>query len=72
MRTAVEKKKPGSFALAAPAHIRNFLECVHSRQEPNAPVEAGQDTNLVLYMAMDSLRQRRRLIWNAAARRVDR
>jgi len=24
-----------------PAHMRNFLECVRSRREPNAPVEAG-------------------------------
>ena len=23
------------------AHVRNWMECIRSRQEPNAPVEAG-------------------------------
>ena len=36
-------------------------------QGSNAPVEAGQATNIVLCMAMQSLREGRRLKWNAAA-----
>ena len=71
MKPAAESKKPGSFAQAAPSHIRNFMECIRSRHEPNAPVEAGQATNIVLCMAMDSLRKGRRLKWNAQARRVE-
>ena len=71
MKAAAESKKPGSFAQAAPSHIRNFLECIRSRKEPNAPVEAGQATNIVLCMAMDSLRKGQRLKWNAQARRVE-
>jgi predicted dehydrogenase len=71
MQSSLAKKKPGSFSLAAPSHIRNFLECIRSRQEPNAPVEAGQDTNIILCMAMESLRKGRRLSWNANARRVE-
>jgi len=62
-------------AMAAPipieTHIQNFLDCVKSRKEPNAPVEAGQATNVVLCMAMDSMRKGRRLKWNAAARKVE-
>ncbi len=71
MKPSVEKKKPGSFSLAAPAHIRNFLECIRSRKDPNAPVEAGQATNIVLCMAMDSLRTGKRLRWNAGTRKVE-
>jgi predicted dehydrogenase len=71
MKASVESRKPGSFGLAAPMHIRNFLECIKSRREPNAPVEAGQATNIVLCMAMDSLRKGRRLRWNAATQRVE-
>jgi predicted dehydrogenase len=71
MKASAESKKPGSFAQAAPSHIRNFIECIRSRQEPNAPVEAGQATNIVLCMGMDSLRKGRRLKWNAQARRVE-
>src|ERR1035438_3783539 len=55
LKPSVEKKQPRSFDHAAPSHIRNFLECIKSRQEPNAPVEAGQATAIVLCMAMDSL-----------------
>jgi len=65
MKPSAELKKPGSFGLAAPAHIRNFLECVRSRKDPNAPVEAGRDTAIALALAMDSLRQGRRMRSNA-------
>ncbi|HZT33228.1 MAG TPA: Gfo/Idh/MocA family oxidoreductase [Bryobacteraceae bacterium] len=71
MKASVDKRQPGSFNRAAPAHIRNFLECIRTRKDPNAPVEAGQATNIVLCMAMDSLRQGRRLKWNSQARRVE-
>jgi hypothetical protein len=64
-------RRPRAFDSATRAHIRNLLECVRSRREPNAPVEAGQSTNIVLCMAMESLRSGRRLKWNAAARIVE-
>src|SRR6185295_18962392 len=56
LKASEEKKKPGSFASAAPSHIRNVLECIKSRKDPNATVESGQGTAIVLAMAMDSLR----------------
>ncbi len=68
LKASVESKKPGSFSTAAPSHIRNFLECIRSRKDPNAPVEAGQATAIVLAMAMDSLRSGKRLKWNPATR----
>ena len=71
MKPGVNRREPGSFNRAAPAHVRNFLECIRSRKDPNAPVEAGQATNIVLCMAMQSLREGRRLKWNAAARKVE-
>jgi predicted dehydrogenase len=71
LKASVEKKKPGSFNSAAPSHIRNFLECLRSRKEPNAPVEAGQAANIALCMTMDSLRQGKRLRWNSQTRQVE-
>jgi predicted dehydrogenase len=71
MKPSIEVKKPGSFEPATRAHIRNFLECVRSRKQPNATAEMGQNTNIVLCLAMDSLRAGKRLKWNAAARRVE-
>ena len=71
MQPSVEKKKPGSFNAAAPSHIRNFMECIRSRKDPNAPVEAGQATNIVLCMTMDALRAGKRLKWNSRLRQVE-
>ncbi len=71
MKPAAERKSPGSFNLAAVSHIRNFLECIASRGDPNAPVEAGQATNIVLCMAMESVRSGRRLRGNVTNRRTE-
>ena len=38
---------------------------------PNAPVEAGQATNIVFCMAMESLRSGRRLRWNPQTRQTE-
>ena len=54
MKPTVERRSRAASISPAPSHIRNFLECIGSRKEPNAPVEAGQATNIVLWMAMDS------------------
>lgn len=66
-----EDMRVGSFVPATRDHIRNFLECVKTRQEPNAPVEGGLATAIVLCMTLDSLRAGRRLRWNAQTRRVE-
>jgi predicted dehydrogenase len=71
MTPSIKVRKPGSFSFATLSHVRNFLECIRSRKEPNANVDAGQATNIALCTAMDSLRQGRRLRWNAQARRVE-
>ncbi len=71
MKASVQRSEPGSFDRATLMHVRNFFECIRSRKEPNAPVEAGQATNIVLCMAMESLRSGRRLKWNAARRAVE-
>jgi predicted dehydrogenase len=67
----IEKRQPGSFESATRAHIRNFMECVQSRKDPNATVEMGQQTSVVLSMAIESLRSGRRMKWNGTAKRVE-
>jgi predicted dehydrogenase len=71
MFPTVEKKQPGSFESATRAHIRNFMECVRSRHDPNATVEMGQQTSVVLAMAVESLRSGRRMKWNVGARKME-
>ncbi len=59
------------FAHATDLHVANFLECVRTRQRPTAPVALGFQAALVVQMANMSLKQGRRLRWNASARRVE-
>lgn len=67
---AREQRRPGSFEPASHAHVLNFLECLRTRKEPAATVEMGQSTNVVLGMAVASLRSGRRMEWDAEARRM--
>jgi predicted dehydrogenase len=72
LKATAQKRQPGSFhRLAAPAHIRNFLDCVRSRRDPNATVENGQATTVVLAMAVEALRTGRKLRYNPTARRME-
>ena len=71
MFPTIEKQRPGSFDGATRAHIRNFMECIRSRKDPNATVEMGQQSSVVLAMSIEALRSGRRLKWNAAAKRVE-
>lgn len=61
----------GSFSQATDAHIQNFLECVRTRKQPNAPVEKGFQAALVIQMANLSLETGRRVRWNALTQKVE-
>lgn len=61
----------GGFTQATEAHVNNFLECVRTRATPNTPVEAGFQATLVTQMANISLREGRRVKWNAALDRAE-
>ncbi len=43
-------------------HVRNFLDCVRSRQEPNAPVEVGHRAVTGPHLANLALRSQRRVV----------
>ncbi len=63
--------KPGSFVAATRNHIRNFLECIRSRKDPNATVEMGNCAAVTLAIATQSLRTGRRLRFNPQTRKVE-
>ena len=46
------------------AHIRNFLDCVKSGNEPNCPFELGYRVAIATRMAVDSYRLARVLRWD--------
>lgn len=71
LKPSQERRKPGTFESASIAHIRNFLECVRSRKQPNATVEMGNAANIAVCMAIQSLRSGRRVKWNAVLRQAE-
>jgi predicted dehydrogenase len=54
---------------ALDVHTRNFLDCVKSRQKPNADMEIGYHSALPCLLALESLTQERAIGWDAAARK---
>jgi predicted dehydrogenase len=70
MKPSIQELRPGSFNSATRQHIRNFLEAVQTRKQPSAPPAVAQGTNIVLCMAMQSVREGRRLRWDAATKKV--
>ncbi len=52
------------------AHMRNWMECVRSRKQPNAPVEAGYSHAVALIMSNASLRTGMKATFDRAKRQV--
>jgi predicted dehydrogenase len=68
---AIQKKSPKGFGWATDLHVQNFLECVRTRKTPTAPMRIAFQAALVVQMANMSLKQGRRMKWNAVAQRVE-
>ena len=68
---AITAKSERGFGYATDLHVQNFLECVRTRKTPTAPMRIAFQAALVVQMANLSLRQGRRLRWNAAASKVE-
>lgn len=64
-------KSARGFGYATDLHVENFLACVKSRQTPTAPMRLGFQAALVTQLANLSLKQGRRMKWNAARQRVE-
>ena len=50
-------------------HTKNFLDCVRSRQKPNAHMEIGYNSALPCLLALESLQQGKPLGWDANGRK---
>jgi predicted dehydrogenase len=68
---AVEKRSEKGFDWATDLHVRNFLECIQTRQTPTAPVWLGFQAALVVQLANLSLKHGRRMKWNSGLNQVE-
>jgi predicted dehydrogenase len=57
-------KEPGSSNEQFDLHVRNFIDCVKSRQRPIADIEGGHRTTTACHLANLSLRLGRKLRWD--------
>ena len=49
-------------------HVQNWLECIRSRQQPNAPIEVGHAHAVATILAYEAWRTGRRQVWDGQAR----
>jgi len=64
-------KSARGFNYATDLHVANFLECVRTRQTPTAPMRVAFQAALVVQLANLSLKQGRRIRWNATTNKVE-
>jgi predicted dehydrogenase len=67
----LERRSVRGFGFATELHVRNFLECIRTRQRPTAPIALGFQAALVVQLANLSMQQGRRMCWNAKAWKVE-
>ena len=53
-----------------PAHLRNWLECLRSRKQPNASIEDGWAHSVAAIMAARAQREGKKLYWDAASEQI--
>ncbi len=63
-KDALEAKKHPGGRDPRPAHIRNFLDCVKSRQQPIENLEVGHHVSTVAHLGNIALRTGRRILWD--------
>jgi predicted dehydrogenase len=52
------------------AHMQNFLDAIRGGKEPNCPVDAGFRVSVACRMALESYRQQRTILWDAAVEEI--
>ncbi len=52
------------------AHMRNWMECVRARKEPNAPIEAGYNHSIAVIMANAAYRTGEKVTFNTKKQEV--
>jgi hypothetical protein len=63
------KKFPGS-GDARPAHVRNFLDCLRTRQQPVENLRVGHHVSTVAHLGNVAFRAGRKIYWDHTAERV--
>jgi hypothetical protein len=69
-RETLEPAKHPDSGDARPAHVRNFLDCVKSRQQPVTNLEVGHFVTSVAHLGNIAYRTGEKLTWDPANERI--
>lgn len=69
MEPVKEPRKDGNRDLTT-LHMRNFLDCIKSRQKPRADVEDGHKSTIFAHLGNIAMATKSRIEWDAKAERV--
>ena len=69
-RATLDPKKVPSAGDPRPAHVRNFLDCVKSRQKPVLDVELGHHVSTVAHLGNIAFRSGEKIMWDPQARKI--
>ena len=56
--------------VASVPHMKNFLECIRTRKQPNAPIDAGYSHSVAAIMADESYLRGKRMVYDAKTRSI--
>ncbi|MFN0168886.1 MAG: hypothetical protein ACKV22_20870 [Bryobacteraceae bacterium] len=68
--TTEAKGERGTMSIQHFPHVRNFLDCVKSRQKPVRDIEIGHRSTTACHLANISYRTGERIEWDGAAERI--
>ncbi len=60
----------GTTSLQHLPHVRNFLDCLKTRQRPNADIEVGHWATTTCHLGNISLRVGRKILWDAKQEKI--
>lgn len=67
---AIVKTSARGFGFATEVHVRNFLDCIRTRQAPTAPMRLGFQACLITMLANISRKSGRRVRWDDRSGKV--
>ena len=69
-KASLEPEKHKSSGDPRPAHVRNFLDCVKSRQQPVLNLEVGHHVSTVAHLGNIAYRSGHKLVWDPVKEKI--
>jgi len=60
----------GTTSVQHPHHVRNFLDCVKTRERPRADIEVGHSATTACHLGNIALRVGEKILWDATTERI--